>query len=264
MRPLSAMTKAEARGLVGLLFDLDDTLLSHGRLTREAYDALWSLQDAKIRLVAVTGRPSGWGEVIVRQWPIDAAVTENGAIVLHREGNMVRALDGVSDDERRSRRVRLARIVEAARVAAPEVRLTDDVGARRADVTWDVGETVRVPADRVALLEKVILDHGARTSRSSVHVHATYDADDKASGAVRFLTRFLGEDAGAARTRWAFIGDSGNDRPCFSAFRTTFGVANVEASLGSLAVPPRYVAAATMGAGFAEVASAILAARVSE
>lgn len=258
MRPLETLTQIEARGLVGLLFDLDDTLLTHGRLTRAAYDALWSLHDARIRLVAVTGRPSGWGEVIVRQWPIDAAVTENGAVVLVREGKVVRALDSVSEDERRSRRIRLARIVEAARLAVPEIRLTDDVGARRADVTWDVGESVRVQDDRIAILQRVIVDHGAWTSRSSVHVHATFDGDDKASGSVRFLSSHLGEDPGAARSRWAFVGDSGNDRPCFSAFRTTFGVANVRAHLGALAVPPRYVSPSEMGAGFAEIAAALL------
>ena len=62
------------------LFDLDDTLLTHGRLTRQAYDALWDLHDAGLKLVAVTGRPSGWGEVLARQWPIEGCVTENGAM----------------------------------------------------------------------------------------------------------------------------------------------------------------------------------------
>ena len=67
MRDLSELTVDEARSLRGLLFDLDDTFLSHGLLTREAYGALWKLADAKLRLVAVTGRPSGWGEVVARQ-----------------------------------------------------------------------------------------------------------------------------------------------------------------------------------------------------
>ncbi len=261
MRPLSALGAEEARGIVGLFFDLDDTVLSHGRLGRDAYGAIWDLHDAGLKLVAVTGRPSGWGEVLARQWPIDAAVTENGAIVLVREGSVVRALDRASPEERRRRRIRLAAIIDAAQTAVPEVRLTDDMGGRRADVTWDVGETVRVPDDRVALLQRVIVEHGAWTSRSSVHVHATFDGDDKASGAVRFVADAFGEDPGAARFRWAFAGDSGNDRPCFSAFRTTFGVANVRASLGGLAVPPRYVAEGERGAGFVEIARALLAAR---
>ena len=73
MRPLSALGAEEARGLRGLLFDLDDTLLSHGLLTRAAYDALWDLHDAGLRLVAVTGRPCAWGEVLARQWPVEGS-----------------------------------------------------------------------------------------------------------------------------------------------------------------------------------------------
>ena len=65
MKALSSLSAEEARRLRGLLFDLDDTLLSHGVLTRAAYDALWDLRDAGLALVAVTGRPSGWGELLV-------------------------------------------------------------------------------------------------------------------------------------------------------------------------------------------------------
>jgi hydroxymethylpyrimidine pyrophosphatase-like HAD family hydrolase len=95
---------------------------------------------------------------------------------------------------------------------------------------------------------------GARTTRSSVHIHATFDADDKASGAVRFLADVFGEDPGRAVNRYAFVGDSGNDAACFAAFRTSFGVANVDKALARLVVPPRFVTSAPMGEGFAELA----------
>jgi hypothetical protein len=61
--------------------------------------------------------------------------------------------------------------------------------------------------------------------------------------------------------RFAFLGDSGNDAACFAAFRTTFGVANIRASLGRLSVTPRYVASRAMGDGFAEIAREILGKR---
>jgi hydroxymethylpyrimidine pyrophosphatase-like HAD family hydrolase len=143
----------------------------------------------------------------------------------------------------------------------PEAQLTDDVGARRTDVTWDIGETARLPEDRTRAIAREIEAAGARWSRSSVHLHATFDVDDKASGAVRFCVRHFGESAGSALVRFAFVGDSGNDAACFSAFRTTFGVANVRASLGRLVVSPRYVAAGEMGEGFAEIADVLLARR---
>jgi HAD superfamily hydrolase (TIGR01484 family) len=259
--PLARMPREEAQRLRGLLFDLDDTLLSHGVLTRAAYGALWDLHDAGVGLVAVTGRPSGWGEVIARQWPIDGCVTENGAVSVVREGRVVERREECDEAERRARRVRLARVVDEVRDAVPEARLTDDVDARRADVTWDIGERVQMREDRVQAIAAVIARAGARSFRSSVHLHATFDTDDKASGAMRFLRDRFGEDAGAARSRWAFVGDSANDAACFAAFRETFGVANVARYASAMSVPPQWVASKEMGKGFAEIARALLAAR---
>ena len=157
----------------------------------------------------------------------------------------------------------LARLVESVRERVAEVRLSDDVDARRSDVTWDVGERIRLPEDRIALLLAEIAKAGARSTRSSVHVHATFDVEDKASGTVRLLASRFGEDVTAARSHYAFVGDSGNDRACFNAFHLTFGVANVRANLGGLGATPRYVAPSPMGMGFAEIAEALLAKRTS-
>jgi hydroxymethylpyrimidine pyrophosphatase-like HAD family hydrolase len=263
VRPLSALGAAEARNLRGLLFDLDDTFLSHGSLTRVAYDALWMLHDAGLQLAAVTGRPWGWGEIFARQWPISGCVVENGAAYVLRKGATFVRREGCDDAERQARRALLARVVERVRLVVPEATLTDDVVARRTDVTWDIGENVRLPDERVRIIVREIEAAGARSSRSSVHLHATFDVDDKATGAIRFCARELGEDPGTAVANFAFIGDSQNDGSCFAAFRTTFGVANIRSSVGRLSVPPRYVATRPMGEGFAEVASEILEKRGS-
>jgi HAD superfamily hydrolase (TIGR01484 family) len=259
--PLSSLSRDRARSLLGLLFDLDDTLLTHGVLTRDAYGALWDLHDAGLRLVAVTGRPSGWGEIIVRQWPIDGAVTENGAVRVRREGSRLLVCEACSNEERASRQAKLAELVVRIAGIVPEAKLTDDVDARRSDVTWDINEKEHLPVERVELIAAEILRAGARTTRSSVHIHATFDADDKASGAVAFLAAAFGEDAGRAVQRYGFVGDSGNDAPCFGAFKATFGVANVQSALGRLVVPPQFVASRPMGAGFAEVAKTLLSLR---
>jgi hydroxymethylpyrimidine pyrophosphatase-like HAD family hydrolase len=264
LRPVSELTASEARGLRGLLFDLDDTLLSHGVLTRLAYDALWSLADAGLRLVAVTGRPSGWGEVIARQWPIDGAVTENGAIAVWCGPRSGEAGDVPSARERGGSGITLSQRCTEAERHVRRMRLADDVDARRADVTWDIGERVKMPEDRIAAILRVVAAAGARSFVSSVHLHATFDEDDKASGTLRYLASAFGEDAGAATAAaYAFVGDSGNDAACFGAFRITFGVANVRKHLARIPVTPKYVANAEMGEGFAEVAQAIVRGRRS-
>jgi HAD superfamily hydrolase (TIGR01484 family) len=259
--PLSLLASSDVVGLRGIVFDLDDTLLTHGVLTREAYDALWALHDAGLVLIAATGRPSGWGAVLARQWPVHGCVTENGAIHVVRDGASVSFRDPCTASERTERRHRLECLVNVVRGAVPEARLTDDTTGRRSDVAWDVGERERLPDARVRRIVQEIERAGARCSLSSVHLHATFDGDDKASGAVRFCVEELGEDATAVLTRFAFVGDSGNDAPCFSAFVTTFAVANVRQSLRRLTSCPRFVSGASMGQGFAEIAAAILAKR---
>ncbi|MCL2723580.1 MAG: HAD-IIB family hydrolase [Polyangiaceae bacterium] len=261
MRPLSEISPEPLRDLRGVLFDLDDTVLSHGVLTREAYDAIWSLHGAGFVLVAVTGRPSGWGEVIARQWPVEGAVTENGAVHVVRDGSGVSVDEDGAPDEIAARKERLASLVRAIARAVPAARLADDNHARRSDVAWDIGERDALDADTIRALEREIVSAGARTTRSSVHLHASFERDDKASGTVRFLRTRLGEDPGRALGRFAFVGDSGNDAACFSAFRVTFGVANVRTHVRRLPLPPRWIASRERGAGFAEIARVLVAAR---
>ena len=264
MKPIGELGRQDARALgtlEGLLFDLDDTVLSHGLLEQSAYDAIWKMHETGLRLVAVTGRPSGWGEVIARQWPIDGAVTENGPVHVVREGKGIRVLLDGSDEEVAARRARLDALVLAVRTAVPAAKLADDNHARRSDVAWDIAE--RETLDPVAIATIVSMAHaaGARTTKSSVHLHATFERDDKASGVVRFLGTHFGVDAGTALQRYAFVGDSGNDRACFSAFRHTFGVASVRAAVHALSVPPQWIAPSERGAGFAEIAEALVVAR---
>jgi HAD superfamily hydrolase (TIGR01484 family) len=258
VKPLDALSSEEVRQLRGVLFDLDDTVLTRGVLTRAAYDAMWALHDAGLALAVVTGRPSGWCDVFVRQWPIRGCIAENGPVHVVRRGGRVERQDSCSPEERATRRDALESLTERVRVRVPEARLADDNPARQTDVAWDIGEHERLSSECVSAVADEIERTGARAVRSSVHLHATFDGYDKASGALRFCARELGEDPARALVRFAFVGDSGNDAPCFAAFRTSFGVANVRGGLAALTVGPRYVARESMGDGFAEIAAAIL------
>jgi HAD superfamily hydrolase (TIGR01484 family) len=262
MKKLADLDRETAKRLVGVFFDLDDTVLTHGLLERAAFEAIWNLHDAGLKLVAVTGRPSGWAEVLVRQWPIDGAVTENGAVFVIRSPDG-KGIDLIFDGTKREvgeRRARLDALVALVRDAMPHVKLSDDTHARRSDVAWDIGERVVLPREDIDKLGKLVIEAGARTTRSTVHLHATFEKDDKASGAVRFVRNQFGEDPGSVISgRWAFIGDSPNDAACFAALTTTFGVANVRSFISKMSVPPRFVASKERGQGFAEIVEAILA-----
>jgi hydroxymethylpyrimidine pyrophosphatase-like HAD family hydrolase len=103
---------------------------------------------------------------------------------------------------------------------------------------------------------------GAHSSVSSVHAHAQFGDHDKARGVARALGELWGLSDDEVRTRFLFVGDSGNDAAAFAWFEWTCGVANVARHLDRLPRPPRFVAQAECGAGFAEIASHLLELRV--
>lgn len=258
MRPLSALTAADAAPLAGVVFDLDDTLLDHGRLTEAAYGSLFRMREAGLRLIGATGRPYGWVSVLARQWPVDAMIAENGAAAV------VTAPDGATRallPARGGDRAELLALAEMLIDRFPSARITEDNGARVADVTIDIGEARRVPAPDVRAMCEIARAAGVATITSSVHLHLSREAPDKAAGVVRLLCEAFGEDATAALRRHAFIGDSGNDATAFAAFGLTFGVANVRASAPGISLLPRFVAPSPMGRGFVEIAAALIAAR---
>jgi HAD superfamily hydrolase (TIGR01484 family) len=261
LKPVALLDRDEARRLTGVLFDVDDTLLDEGALTLRAYAALSRLAEAGLRLLAVTGRPAGYGEVMARQWPVDAVVTENGAVVLYREGKAIRRWQEADEATRKARRLHILAGFASLKDQFETVRASDDSHARESDLAIDIGESQCLAADEIASIERAARRLGLRTFVSSVHLHLTLDPHDKATGTTAFLRDRLHEDPTAARHRYAFIGDSANDAACFFAFRSSFGVANVARSLSRLSVPPRYIARAARGAGFAEIADAILALR---
>jgi len=257
MLPIEQLAEHEARSLRVLLFDLDDTLLTDGTLEESAYSALFRLRESGLALVAVTGRPLAWGAVLARQWPVLGVVAENGAVACARGKDGLEVTD-FGHAERSSRRARLLDIVGAVRSEFPELRPSDDVSGRLTDFTFDVGEHERVPRATIVAVQGYARGLGARTVASSVHVHVTLEGLDKATGAARFLSLRLGMDPTECRVQAGFIGDSENDAPCFCAFRTTLGVANLR---GTPTVPPRFITTAAKGAGFAEAARVIVARR---
>ena len=242
-----------------LLTDLDDTVLEHGRLRAPVLDALERLQSAGIAVVAVTGRPASWAELAAHQWPIFGALGENGALAFRRVGARVVATDALSADRRAAHTARLDGLRAEVSAAFPWLREAGDARGRVSDRAWDIGEAEHVAPEQVTEVAAFLEARGARTARSSIHLHATFDLHDKATGSLAFLHRELGMDPGAALAAVPFVGDSANDRPCFSAFERTVGVANVRAHLGGLARTPRYVTRSPRSEGFLELARSLLA-----
>jgi HAD superfamily hydrolase (TIGR01484 family) len=258
---MESIRNLPAAGIRGLVFDIDDTVTRNGVLEAGAYAAMHQLADAGLDLVAVTGRPLGWSDVIARQWPVRVALGENGAGWAWVEGQRFHEGYFCDAEERASQSAVLERIRSEVARLMPHVRVTSDDRARRCDLAFDVGELVTLPRSDIDALVGLIESFGAASSVSTVHAHAVPGAWNKASGVARALHDALGVDLDSERDRWVFVGDSGNDAAAFAYFPNSVGVANVHAHLDRLPTPPRYVTDADRGRGFAELAAHLVSGR---
>ncbi len=264
LQPLSSFG-AEARARVrGVLFDIDDTLTSEGRLTATAYAAMERLHEAGLLVVPITGRPAGWCDHFARMWPVDAVVGENGAFYFRYDAAQRTLIKRfvVPEAERSENRRRLESLKLEILAAVPGAGVASDQLYREADLAIDYREDVEPqPAQAVARIVALFEAAGATAKVSSIHVNGWYGDYDKLTTTRVMLAECFGVDLDADKARYVFVGDSPNDAPMFAAFPNAVGVANVRDFEGRLAAAPAYVTEARAGAGFAELAEALLSAR---
>ncbi len=263
MQSLAHLPRAAVRSLLGVCFDVDDTVTHHGTLDPAAYAAMFALRESGLKLLAVTGRPLGFAEIIARTWPVDAAVGENGAGFIAREGRTLRTGYWDAVELRTRQQAQLRRIRERVARELPEVMVSSDAWARRCDLAFDVGEQVNLPRATIDALVGVMAEEGAHTSVSSIHAHAQLGDHDKARGVALAAGELWGVPFEQVADAFLFVGDSGNDAAAFAFFALTVGVANVAQHLDRLPTPPRYVAQAGYGAGFAELAHELVRLRAT-
>jgi len=252
---MESYRQLDARGVRGVVFDIDDTVTRNGVLEPDAYSAMHRLSGAGFELVAVTGRPLGWTDVIARLWPVRVAVGENGAGWAWVDQAGTHEGYFCDEAERAEQATLLETIRRKAAALMPHVQTTHDHRHRRCDLAFDVGESVSLPRPEIDALVRLIEGLGARSSVSTVHAHAVPGPWDKARGVEHALREVLGIDLGTEIDRWVFVGDSGNDAAAFERFPKSVGVANVRAHLDRLPVPPRFVTDGDRGRGFSELAA---------
>ncbi len=264
MRPLAEFPPGARRRIRGVLFDIDDTLTTGGRLTAPAYAAMEALQRARLLVVPVTGRPAGWCDHIARMWPVDAVIGENGALCFrydHAARKMVRRYVS-SAEQRAADRSRLAAIRDRIVEQVPGCAVAADQHYRETDLAIDYCEDVpRLPPAAVDSIVSLMRQQGLTAKISSIHVNGWFGGYDKLSMAKTMMSECFGIALDARRDEFVFAGDSPNDAPMFAYFPHAVGVANIQAFSGQLSASPAYVTQAESGAGFCELADFLLAAR---
>lgn len=261
MRPISDLPDETSRNLLGVAFDIDDTVTRHGRLELAAFKAMHELAQNGFHLVACTGRPIGWIDVVVRHWPISVGVGENGAGWIWKDGDEFRENYFDPPERRDTYGDLFERVRKRVARELPHVDVSPDDWARRCDLAFDIGETVSLPSDDIATLLNAIEAEGAGANASTVHAHVIPGKWNKAIGIVRAVRDALGFNVDEVPERWLYVGDSGNDGPAFDYFPVSVGVSNVRAALPQLSTSPAYITAADRGEGFAEMTAQLLRAR---
>ena len=265
MKPLREFPAQARAALRGVLFDIDDTLTSAGKLTAQAYSALQSLKRSGLLVIAVTGRPAGWCDHIARMWPLDGVVGENGAFYFTYDA-VRRKLQQrfiVDAKTRSAQRHKLAAISAHILHEVPGCALASDQAYRAADIAIDFCEDVTpLPQAAVERIAALMREAGLQAKISSIHVNGWFGDYDKLSTTRLFLREHFAMDLDAAKQHFVFIGDSPNDAPMFGYFPYAIGVANVRDFVGRMEQMPAYISAARCGEGFAEVAHLLIENRV--
>ncbi len=268
--PLVRWPVAQRAGITGLITDIDDTLTLEGRLMPEAEAALDQLHQAGVVVFAVTGRPVGWSLRLLdarasgrgSPGPLLGIVAENGAVALraHADGS-IEKLYRTDAATRQSQYARLQAALAEVESRMPRVRRARDSEGRETDIAIDHSEFEKLNADQIMQVVQRLEGHGLRVTVSSIHVNAWLGDHDKWVGACWAVQAWLNRKLPSELDHWVYVGDSSNDEVMFKQMRHSVGVANLAPFLPQLTHAPGYLCQAERGAGFAELAHALLQAR---
>ena len=271
MQPLAQWRPPRLRGV---FTDIDDTLTTGGAITADALQALGALKAAGLHVIPITGRPLGWSEPFAQAWPVDAIVAENGAVALlpPAQDSSENSLQPLPEKRKQLSKLyqqdaatraahfaRMQQVLAHIEATVPGAQRAADSAGRECDIAIDHSEFTQLPQERIDQCVALLRAAGMNATVSSIHINGWYGTHDKLEGARWIVRELLARDLDAELDGWVYIGDSTNDQRMFQHFPHSVGVANIARFVPQLAHLPRYVTQGARGAGFAELARALLA-----
>lgn len=257
-KDLSAM---EVSNVVGIFFDIDDTFSTDGKITAEAYGAIWDLKKAGKYVVPITGRPAGWCDHIARMWPVDAVIGENGAFYFMLKNGKLTRTYAADPYARKTIKDKIKQAADDVLANVPGCALASEQEYREFDLAIDYCEDVpHLPSTSVDKIISILKKHGMTTKLSSIHVNAWFGDYNKMTTSKIFAKNEIGIDLDKDKdnAKIVFVGDSPNDEPMFAYFQKSVGVQNVSAFFERLTNKPNFITKSRSGAGFAEVARHVI------
>lgn len=259
MKDLSTFQNDDLKKNIKYVFtDVDDTITLDGKLTVEALSALWKLKEAGIKTICVTGGSTGWADSYLRQWPIEAVISESGAIALYkRDGKYCRwihsSIDDLNYEEKKEN------LIKNVMANVPEARLSSDQFSRIYDIAFDHGsEEPKLSVDLIKKIENICKDCGANTAVSSIHINAWFGNYNKKIGTFDFMSEIYEKNQKKLKECSVYIGDAPNDQVMFKAFPLSFAPVNIYTKEKELIHKPVYVASRKGGLGFLQIIDEII------
>ena len=248
-----------------VLTDIDDTLTTEGQLGSRAYDAIWKLHDAGLKVIPITGRPAGWCEMIARFWPVAGVIGENGGFYFRYASEKANKPKKMKRwffcDEKtiKLNQVKLATIQTEILQKVSGAAISSDQFCRLMDLAVDFCEDV-TPLDvtDIKQIVQIFENHGAQAKVSSIHVNGWFGEYNKLSTTFEFFKKELGLSEIEVLNKAIFVGDSPNDEPLFQKFPNSFGVANVQNFSKQMKNLPTFISRSNGGDGFAEITERVL------
>ncbi len=241
-----------AKNLKAVFMDIDGTLTNDGKLLPQAYNSLWQLKEMGFRVVPVTGRPAGWCDLIVRQWPVDGVIGENGAFAFWLEDKKLKRLFHPTI-AKPNMKEKLAEVKEIILKEIPGSRVAAGYAYSLFDLPIDFREEEPDLGFRVAEDIKNIFERlGATAKVSDIHVNGWFGDYNKLAMVRLFSQEVWGENLEEYKEQYVFCGDSPNDEPMFAYFDNSIAVANISPFIANLKSLPTYISTNEGGLGFAE------------
>jgi HAD superfamily hydrolase (TIGR01484 family) len=261
MKTLTSWPIGARTNIVGVFTDIDDTLTTEGAITTDALQALHNLKAAGLTVIPITGRPVGWSIPFASTWPVNAMVAENGAVALlhNPQTNQVNKIYQQDLATRTRNYQEMQRIAQRVLQEIPGTVMAQDSPGRETDIAFDHSEFHHLSQEKIQQVLKLLKEEGMTATVSSIHINAWFGDHNKWHGAQWILKELTGRELTNELDQWVYVGDSTNDQVMFEHFTHSVGVANIRRFEKELKHLPTYIAQQERGAGFAEVAQALLA-----
>jgi hypothetical protein len=232
--------------------DMDGTLTQQGKFTPALLQALADLAEVGIQVLIVTGRSAGWVSGLAAYLPVAGAIAENGGLFYVNDSDTPQTLTPIPDLVHH--RQKLAQTFQHLQTEFPKLQESADNRFRLTDWTFDVHGLSPAALQRLAILCQ---EQGWSFTYSNVQCHIKPLEQDKATGLLQVLNHHFPQ---YPPEQILTVGDSPNDVNLFNPnlFPLSVGVANVLHYADQLSDPPAYITLAAEGAGFCELAQALL------